>query len=143
MYRTARHNLTRSLLLLTAFNLLCDVSFGISCPPAVPQPLLHAIHHLTTPPFALKREFKPLEEVANTKIPSKNGDIFAYVADPPSSKSSKNNLLILIHEFFGLTKSKSLGVLFPVVLAFLPPLRNALVRHNVIPAHYMERMEKE
>ena len=44
---------------------------------------------------------------------------------------------------FALTKSKSLGVLFPVVLALLPPLRNALVKSQFIPEKYMKRLEKD
>jgi carboxymethylenebutenolidase len=81
-----------------------ETVLAISCPRAVPQPILHVIYHLTTSPSSFYRQFKPLEEFVNTKIPSSDsGYILAYVAEPP--KNSSDGLLILIHEFFGLNES--------------------------------------
>ncbi|KAL3924635.1 MAG: hypothetical protein SGILL_000922 [Bacillariaceae sp.] len=79
----------------------------ISCPPVVPPGVLHAIDHLMSPsPFV--KHFKPLEEIANTKIPrADGGEILAFVAESSSKKKNVDNgrLLILIHEFFGLNES--------------------------------------
>lgn len=45
-----------------------------------------------------------LEDVANTKIPSKEqGDILAFVAKPNPIDNAKLPVVILIHEFYGLT----------------------------------------
>ena len=44
---------------------------------------------------------------------------------------------------FWLSRHKTLGVLFPLVLALLPSLRRALVASRVIPEHYMKALESE
>lgn len=69
--------------------------------------VIHAVEHMFSPPM----KFTPLEEIANTRIPTNEDkvEILAFVAKPsvkgPSTKQQKLPVLILIHEFFGLSPS--------------------------------------
>lgn len=65
----------------------------------------HTIGHILDPP----KLFTPLEEIVNTRIPSKRGDdILAFIAEPEHDSGRTRLLLpnlLLIHEFFGLNES--------------------------------------
>jgi carboxymethylenebutenolidase len=67
---------------------------------------LHIINHIQNNPTKAT-EFIPLDEIANTKIPSKDGYIQAFITQPSTSTRSTSKLpvLIVIHEFFGLNLS--------------------------------------
>lgn len=76
----------------------------------------HVMEHLLSPPSALLQSSTSLEDLTNVRIPSlkETGvEILAHVATPSNwdepinnkSKSKDLNVLIIIHEFFGLTDS--------------------------------------
>ena len=44
---------------------------------------------------------------------------------------------------FWLSQHKTLGILFPLVLALLPPLRRTLGAFNIIPEHYLKVFESD
>lgn len=66
----------------------------------------HAVHHLFEPPTALHTT-ADLEALTNTAIPRSDGEsILAAVARPSESPTGKPlQVLIMLHEFFGLTES--------------------------------------
>lgn len=102
------HHYTRATKSKRGFSFLSSSSSFSFLPPSV----LHIVDHLLVPPDTFKKEFKALEDIANTRIPTDNGsaEILAYVAEPTKLQTSRTSkaklpLLILIHEFFGLSES--------------------------------------
>ncbi|KAL3928561.1 MAG: hypothetical protein SGBAC_012597 [Bacillariaceae sp.] len=77
--------------------------------------VVHVMEHLLSPPSALLQSSTSLEDLTNVRIPSlkESGvEILAHVATPSNwddpinkSKSKDPKVLIMIHEFFGLTDS--------------------------------------
>ena len=66
--------------------------------------LREAVHHAFDPPL----RSAALEDLTNTRIPGAGGqhDILAHVARPAGAPDSKPlPVLLLLHEFFGLTES--------------------------------------
>lgn len=65
-----------------------------------------AISHLFEPPTALQAKAS-LEDLANTRIPGREGhEILSYVARPGSAPEDADlPVLIMLHEFFGLNPS--------------------------------------
>lgn len=67
------------------------------------SPVVHVWEHLLSPP---SMQFTPLEKIANTRIPTKSGEILAFLAKPSlQMPNDKLPVLLLIHEFFGLNES--------------------------------------
>jgi carboxymethylenebutenolidase len=65
----------------------------------------HAFHHLLNPPAVL-RTSADLEALSNTRIPrSDGGEILAAVARPSQLTGKPLRVLVVLHEFFGLTES--------------------------------------
>ena len=61
------------------------------------------IHHAFHPPSVLRTS---LEELTNTKIPGSGGhEILAYTARPAKAQNGPLPVLVLLHEFFGLTEA--------------------------------------
>lgn len=66
----------------------------------------HVLEHVLSPPL----EFTPLDSIANTRIPipEEDAELLMFVTKPsksPQNPEKKLPVLILIHEFFGLTTS--------------------------------------
>ena len=65
----------------------------------------HAFHHLLHPPAVL-RTAADLEALTNTRIPrSDGGESLAAVARPSQPTGKPLRVLVVLHEFFGLTES--------------------------------------
>ena len=65
-----------------------------------------AVHHAREVGALTRASSVTLDELANTRIPSEDAELLAYVARPSAPDSSRPlPVLILLHEFFGLNEA--------------------------------------
>jgi len=93
-------------IILIVFHVLGHRLVSALSSPAWTHSAIHFLGHVMSPSM----DFTPLEDIVNTRIPGKdNVEVLAFLAKRSTAKtlppSTKQPVLILIHEFFGLNPS--------------------------------------